>query len=92
MVLIAFVVIIVYPVVWMIFASFKSPTEIVTNIWGLPTVWHWENYTSAWENASMGYAHLQQHRQLLGYRGAGGASWRPSPATPLPSSASATRS
>lgn len=56
LVLITFVVIIVYPVVWMIFASFKSQTEIVTNIWGLPTVWQWENYTSAWENASMGYA------------------------------------
>ena len=56
--LIIFVVIIVYPVVWMIFASFKSPTEIVTNIWGLPAVWQWENYTNAWENASMGYAIL----------------------------------
>ncbi len=58
LVLIIFVVIIVYPVVWMIFASFKSPTEIVTNIWGLPAVWQWENYTNAWENASMGYAIL----------------------------------
>jgi raffinose/stachyose/melibiose transport system permease protein len=56
LVLILFVVIIVYPVVWMIFASFKSPTEIVTNIWGLPAVWQWENYTNAWENANMGYA------------------------------------
>lgn len=57
-VLAAFVVVIVYPVLWMIFASFKSQTEIVTNIWGLPQAWQWQNYTEAWENASMGYAIL----------------------------------
>jgi raffinose/stachyose/melibiose transport system permease protein len=57
-VLAIFVVVIVYPVVWMVFASFKSQTEIVTNIWGLPEVWQWQNYTEAWENASMGYAIL----------------------------------
>jgi raffinose/stachyose/melibiose transport system permease protein len=56
LVLIFFVVVIVYPVVWMIFASFKSQTEIVTNIWGLPEDPQWVNYTQAWENASMGFA------------------------------------
>jgi raffinose/stachyose/melibiose transport system permease protein len=55
-VLIFFVVVIVYPVVWMIFASFKSQTEIVTNIWGLPQDLQWVNYTQAWKNASMGFA------------------------------------
>ena len=55
-VLIFFVIVIVYPVVWMISASFKSQTEIVTNIWGLPQNPQWENYTQAWENASMGFA------------------------------------
>ena len=56
LVLIFFVVVIVYPVMWMIFASFKSQTEIVTNIWGLPQTLLWDNYANAWKNASMGYA------------------------------------
>jgi raffinose/stachyose/melibiose transport system permease protein len=55
-VLLFFVIVIVYPVVWMISASFKSQSEIVTNIWGLPQNPQWVNYTQAWENASMGFA------------------------------------
>lgn len=53
-----FTVVIVYPVVWMIFASFKSNSEIVTNVWGLPQTLQWENYTGAWESADLGYALL----------------------------------
>ncbi len=56
LVLIVAVITIVYPVVWMIFASFKSQTEIVTNIWGLPQSLRWENYSEAWANANMGFA------------------------------------
>lgn len=53
-----FTIVIVYPVVWMLFASLKSNSEIVTNIWGLPQTPQWENYTSAWESADLGYALL----------------------------------
>jgi raffinose/stachyose/melibiose transport system permease protein len=48
--------VIVYPVVWMVFASFKSKTEIVDNIWGPPQSLAWENYVGAWQSAKMGYA------------------------------------
>lgn len=51
-----FTIIIVYPVVWMVFASLKTNTEIVTNIWGPPTSLHWENYTGAWNSAKLGHA------------------------------------
>jgi raffinose/stachyose/melibiose transport system permease protein len=57
-VLAIFTLIIVYPVLWMVLASFKSQTEIVTNIWGLPAALQWENYVGAWQNAEMGYAVL----------------------------------
>ena len=30
--------------------------ELATNIWGLPQSFTWENYTSAWEAARLGYA------------------------------------
>jgi raffinose/stachyose/melibiose transport system permease protein len=55
-VLIFFTVLIIYPVIWMVMASFKTNTEVVTNIWGLPSQLHWENYTEAWRSASLGYA------------------------------------
>lgn len=55
-VLIFFTVIIVYPVVWMVFASFKNQDEVVTNIWGLPTVLHWDNYSTAWTEGGLGIA------------------------------------
>lgn len=54
--LLVFVLIIVYPVAWMVFASFKSQSEIVSNIWGLPQTLRWENYQKAWESANMGFA------------------------------------
>src|SRR6266540_2845642 len=57
-VLILFTVVIVYPVVWMAFASFKNQDEVVSNIWGLPTTLHWENYTAAWTQGQLGIALL----------------------------------
>ncbi|MBX3012699.1 MAG: carbohydrate ABC transporter permease [Caldilineaceae bacterium] len=57
-ILAAFTIVIIYPVVWMLFASFKSNSEIVTNVWGLPQTLHWENYTGAWESGKLGYALL----------------------------------
>jgi raffinose/stachyose/melibiose transport system permease protein len=66
LILLLFTVVIVYPVVWMVFASFKSNTEIVTNVWGLPTTLHWENYTGAWNSAELGYALLNSVVTSLG--------------------------
>src|SRR5262245_57535851 len=54
--LIFFTLLILYPVVWMVFASFKSKGELVTNIWGFPEVWQWQNYVSAWQIGRLDYA------------------------------------
>ena len=44
-----YAVISLYPLLWMIFYSFKSNEEIfVTNPYGLPLVWKFENYVKAW--------------------------------------------
>jgi raffinose/stachyose/melibiose transport system permease protein len=51
-----FTIAIVYPVVWMLLASLKSNTEIVTNVWGLPQAPAFENYRLAWETAKLGNA------------------------------------
>jgi raffinose/stachyose/melibiose transport system permease protein len=55
-ILIVFTVIIVYPVLWMVLASFKAPGEIVTNIWGFPRILQWTNYANAWIQADLGSA------------------------------------
>lgn len=58
LILAVFTVVIVYPVLWMLLASLKSNSEIVTNVWGVPQTLQWENYTGAWESADLGYALL----------------------------------
>lgn len=57
-ILILFTVIIVYPVLWMILASFKNPGELVSNIWGFPASPAFENYAVAWDKAKLGRALL----------------------------------
>ncbi|WP_099466664.1 carbohydrate ABC transporter permease [Konateibacter massiliensis] len=45
----AYAVFSLYPLVWMIFYSFKNNQEIfVTNPYGIPTTFRWENYVNAW--------------------------------------------
>jgi raffinose/stachyose/melibiose transport system permease protein len=61
-----FTVVIIYPVFWMLLASFKSNSEIVTNVWGLPSTLQWENYANAWSNAKMGYALMNSVLVSLG--------------------------
>lgn len=36
-----------YPLVWMFLLSFKEKTEVTTNPFGLPAIWHPENYVAA---------------------------------------------
>jgi raffinose/stachyose/melibiose transport system permease protein len=51
-----FTLIVIYPVVWMGFASLKTQSELVSNIWGPPQSWAFGNYSRAWETAKLGIA------------------------------------
>lgn len=53
-ILIIFTIIFIYPVIWMIFGSFKDRTEFYTNIWGIPEKLHFENYINAWSSIKLG--------------------------------------
>src|SRR6478672_12018074 len=55
-ILIVFAVIVVYPVVWMLFASLKDSDELLSNIWGVPHSFQTENYREAWKAANLGRA------------------------------------
>ncbi len=49
--LVIYAVISLYPLIWMVFFSFKDNAEIfVTNPFGFPEVWHFENYPKALES------------------------------------------
>jgi raffinose/stachyose/melibiose transport system permease protein len=53
--LVAFAITILYPLIWMVISSMKSYDEIYNNVWGLPSVWHVENYTLAWSKGISSY-------------------------------------
>lgn len=44
----------IFAFLWIVVASLKSNRDLFTNIWGLPTTLHWENYRKAWSTVHMG--------------------------------------
>lgn len=53
--LVAFAITILYPLIWMVISSMKSYDEIYNDVWGLPSIWHTENYTLAWSKGISSY-------------------------------------
>ena len=54
-VLILLAVMILYPLFWIIMSSFKDYAGIYGDVWGLPDVWHIENYSLAWNRGISRY-------------------------------------
>lgn len=46
---------VLYPLFWLLSASFKSPMELAVNVWGLPKKIIIQNYLDAWKIGRMGY-------------------------------------
>ncbi|MGN0745283.1 MAG: carbohydrate ABC transporter permease, partial [Aristaeellaceae bacterium] len=44
--------ILLYPIIWMFFATFKSNEDIFGSTRLLPSVWHFENYVEGWKGSS----------------------------------------
>lgn len=38
----------IYPMIWLFLNGFKSTNELFQASWGIPQVWRWENFTTAW--------------------------------------------
>nr|WP_239551492.1 carbohydrate ABC transporter permease [Paenibacillus elgii] len=49
------VVVILYPLSWMLASSFKSYDEIFGSVWGLPSKWLFSNYATAWSKGVANY-------------------------------------
>lgn len=44
---------VVFPLLWAVVSSFKSDQEIFTSPWKLPSVWHFDNFSRAWNEANI---------------------------------------
>ena len=45
--LVLLVIAVLYPLLWMVFSSFKDNSEVFNNPWGLPGELRWHNFVSA---------------------------------------------
>ena len=54
LVLVAWALMIILPLLWTFLASFKNTTEIFSSPWTLPGSWRWENWSRAWTQAKVG--------------------------------------
>jgi N-acetylglucosamine transport system permease protein len=46
-------VMVVFPLLWAVISSFKSDQEIFTSPWRLPSTWHFDNFSRAWNDANI---------------------------------------
>ena len=53
--LLCLVVVVLYPLAWMVLNGFKTNTELFGNPFALPTEWSWENYAAAWNRGVSNY-------------------------------------
>lgn len=54
-ILILLAILILYPMFWILMSSFKDYQGIYGDVWGLPEVWHAENYLTAWNKGISQY-------------------------------------
>ena len=53
--LIGLVVIVLYPLLWMVFNGFKTNAELFGNPFAIPQQWSWDNYVKAWNRGVSNY-------------------------------------
>lgn len=53
--LLCLIVVVVYPLAWMVLNGFKTNTELFGNPFALPLQWTWENYVAAWNRGVSNY-------------------------------------
>lgn len=53
-VLIAFLIACIYPIIWLIINSFKTQEDLFNNTWGLPSTWTLQNYVHAIVDGNIG--------------------------------------
>lgn len=52
-IMLLFMIITVYPLLWMVFSSLKNSAEFYTNLWWAPKKWMWSNYVTGWQTGNL---------------------------------------
>ncbi len=47
-------IIVIFPMVWLVYSSFKTDQEIFFAPWSFPATPQWNNFVRAWENVHIG--------------------------------------
>ncbi len=55
LILVFLALLILYPMFWILMSSLKDYQGIYGDVWGLPEVWHFENYLTAWNKGISQY-------------------------------------
>lgn len=55
-VLIFWTITVIFPLLWLIYSSFKTNRELYASVWGLPSQLHFENFVRAWKKGQLGWA------------------------------------
>lgn len=53
--LLGLVVVVLYPLLWMVLNGFKENAELFGNPFAMPLAWNWENYSDAWNRGVNNY-------------------------------------
>ncbi|WP_173923322.1 carbohydrate ABC transporter permease [Agromyces sp. Marseille-P2726] len=53
--LLCLVVVVIYPLTWMVLNGFKTNAELFGNPFALPMQWDWDNYAAAWNRGVSNY-------------------------------------
>lgn len=54
--LIAWTILVIFPLLWLIYSSFKTNKELYASVWGLPAGLEWGNFARAWKKGQLGWA------------------------------------
>ncbi len=49
-----YTLVVLFPMVWLLYTSFKSTDELFASAWSLPTEWAMTNFVKAWNEARLG--------------------------------------
>lgn len=58
LILAAILMLIIYPVIWMVSGALKTEQDFYQNVWGLPESIQWDNFVRAWNQAKLGQKYL----------------------------------
>jgi N-acetylglucosamine transport system permease protein len=53
LVLVPYLLVVIFPMVWLVYSSFKTNLELFASSWKLPVVPQWNNYINAWTQAGI---------------------------------------